>query len=505
MSADPNFVLDDGCLPAVVEVCRRLDGIPLAIELAAARVAAMSPAEIAGHLDERFRLLTGGRRGRVDRHQTLLAAVEWSYTLLNDTEREVFDRLGVFPAGFDEKAAVAVCGGEGVERWDVIDVLTSLVTKSMIGVERSKDTTRYQLLETLRQFARDRAGADLDGLRRRHAAHYAAFAERAGAALASPDELAWRPRLAAELDNLRAATNWAFDSANLDDVALGVSILDGLMLEPMARPSWGIQAWAADALPRVDQLTPAHRVVVFGEAAFDAFCLGQLDRAKMLGRRAIAESEAFTPALVVALWSVGFSVAAGGDPVGAMAVLTDGRRRIHTSEPPDWLVCILQMFIGWLAYTMGDQDTARSEARQALALARQVGAPTTLANVLSVYAGAVSDLDPAAALSAAEESLAIIAAGAGDSGYSGASQTVAMLRAANGDTAGAAAAIHAAIEHEAWVGNQAWVAADIRGAIFVLAAHPDRCQEAATLAGAVNGPVLGPLPRVGPRLASRPV
>ena len=183
----------------------------------------MGPAEIAGHLDERFRLLTGGRRGRVERHQTLRAAVEWSYSLLADTERTVFDRLGVFPASFDEAAAVAVCAGDGIERWDVIDALASLVAKSMVGAERSGDTTRYQLLETLRHFARDRiaAGGDLDGLRRRHAAHYAGFAERAGAGLMSPDELVWRPRLAAELDNLRAATGWAFDAASLDDVALG--------------------------------------------------------------------------------------------------------------------------------------------------------------------------------------------------------------------------------------------------------------------------------------------
>ena len=153
----PDFVLDARATPAVVELCRRLDGIPLAIELAAARVATMRPAEIVAHLDERFRLLTGGRRGRVERHQTLRAAIEWSYSLLDDTERTVFDRLGVFPASFDEAAAVAVCTGEGVERWDVIDALASLVAKSMIGAEQLQDITRYQLLETLRHFARDHA------------------------------------------------------------------------------------------------------------------------------------------------------------------------------------------------------------------------------------------------------------------------------------------------------------------------------------------------------------
>src|SRR6266853_6345664 len=125
---------------AVVAVCQRLDGIPLAIELAAARVTGMGPAEIAGHLDERFRLLTGGRRGRVERHQTLRAAIDWSYSLLTDSERVVFDRLGVFPASFDEAAAIAVCAGGGIERWDVIDALTSLAAKSMVGTDRSGNT-----------------------------------------------------------------------------------------------------------------------------------------------------------------------------------------------------------------------------------------------------------------------------------------------------------------------------------------------------------------------------
>ena len=137
---------------AIVEICRRLDGIPLAIELAAAG-RRMSPSEIAGLLDERFRLLTGGRRASVERHQTLRAAIEWSYSLLGDTERKVFDRLGVFPATFDAAAAEAVAADE-IEDWDVIDALSSLVAKSMLVADRtSTGSTRYQMLETMRQCA----------------------------------------------------------------------------------------------------------------------------------------------------------------------------------------------------------------------------------------------------------------------------------------------------------------------------------------------------------------
>ena len=171
-AARPSFVLDDANAPAVGEICRRLDGIPLAIELAAARVGALRPGEIASLLDERFRLLTGGRRTAIERHQTLRATVDWSYSLLDDRERLVFERLGVFVGGFDVAAASVVVEGEGVERWDVVDALGELVAKSMLTTDDEPTaTTRYQMLETMRAYARellDESGS-ADGWRRRHA------------------------------------------------------------------------------------------------------------------------------------------------------------------------------------------------------------------------------------------------------------------------------------------------------------------------------------------------
>src|SRR5581483_6313113 len=119
----PTFTVDVRARQAIGDICRRLDGMPLAIELAAARVRAMQPAEIAARLDERFRLLTGGRRTAVERHQTLRATVDWSYSMLGDRERQVFDRLGVFVGGFDLTAAESVVTGDGTETWDVLDAL----------------------------------------------------------------------------------------------------------------------------------------------------------------------------------------------------------------------------------------------------------------------------------------------------------------------------------------------------------------------------------------------
>ena len=159
-AARRDFSLSPANVVAVGEICRRLDGIPLAIELAAPRVAALRPAEIAGLLDDRFRLLTGGRNDVADRHQTLQATVEWSYAPLSEAERHVFDGLGVFPGSFDAAAAVRVTGAGGLQRWDILDSLTALVGKSMVVEEEGPDqTSRYRLLETMRAFARQHLAA----------------------------------------------------------------------------------------------------------------------------------------------------------------------------------------------------------------------------------------------------------------------------------------------------------------------------------------------------------
>jgi predicted ATPase/class 3 adenylate cyclase len=491
-SVSPGFVLDVARTEGVVEVCRRLDGIPLAIELAAARVGMMTPAEIAGHLDERFRLLTGGRRGRVKRHQTLYAALEWSYSLLSGTERGVFDGLGVFPASFDEAAAVAVCGGDGVERWDVIDALASLVAKSMVVADTAGDTTRYQLLETLRHFARDRAGGDLDGLRRRHAAHYAAFAERAGAGLASPDELAWRPQVAADLDNLRAAASWAFEAPSLDDVVLGVRVLDGLSPEAPTLYSTGMYAMASTAVPRVQELNAAQRCVVYNAAAHASMQLGHYQEAKELGSRTLAESDTVTFAWTNSLAIVSLAALAMGDPAAAMAVVADARRRVESDGASDWLTAGMHSLTSFVAGAAGDHETARSAAEENLAIARRVGAPTMLVNALSVHALHIAEQDPQAALAPAEEVIGLIEAGAADiASYNIALRVVAMARTAGGDSAAAARAVQAAVEHEARRGRRDLISPSIRVAALVLAASPSGFEAAACLIGALDGPVLG--------------
>ena len=218
--ARPDFTLSDDNAATVSEICRRLDGLPLAIELAAARVRALSLAEILDSLHDRFRLLTGGARTAVRRQQTLRASVDWSHALLTEPERVLFRRLAVFLGGFDLDAAQAVAGGGDVERYQVLDQLTLLVDKSLVVADESVGRTRYRLLETVRQYALEKLGesGEADDVRSRHRDYYTAMA----AVLDAPAGDDYEQRLEQaeiEIDNLRAAFGWSRENS---DTELGV-------------------------------------------------------------------------------------------------------------------------------------------------------------------------------------------------------------------------------------------------------------------------------------------
>ena len=207
----PRFALTDSNLDAVVQICLRLDGIPLAIELAAARIKVMAAAEIRARLDDCFRLLTGGARGALPRHQTLRGAVDWSYELLSPDERIVFQRLASFAGGFDLDAAESVCGFGDTDAAEVFNHLSRLVDKSLVVCERSEtDVVRYRLLEPLRQYATEKLSesGEAEMVAERHFDYYAALSDRA---YDERIELAssWLDRLEREHDNLRAALAWA--------------------------------------------------------------------------------------------------------------------------------------------------------------------------------------------------------------------------------------------------------------------------------------------------------
>ncbi len=208
----------DGHLDALVQICERLDGIPLAIELAAARMRSLSAEEVLERLQDRFRLLRGSGRSTLDRHQTLRATVSWSYQLLTDDERLFFDRTSVFAGGFDLRAAETVCGFDPIDRADVIDLVSSLVDKSMIVAQRGAAGMRYRLLETLRQYAEDQM--ELRGetvlLRDRHAAHLADLIGELDVLVRGQRQNEGAERMSMEWDNLRAAHLWSLAQRDVD-------------------------------------------------------------------------------------------------------------------------------------------------------------------------------------------------------------------------------------------------------------------------------------------------
>ncbi len=224
----PSFMLTGTNVSAVVEICRRLDGIPLAIELAAGRVAAMSPAEIAGGLSDRFRLLTGGRRTAVPRQQTLHALIDWSWDLLTDDDRRLLRRLSIFSGGWTVPAVANVAGepGTGNGVMDAIDGLTRLVDRSLVIVDRGT-TTRYRMLETIRQYAREQLmkSGEAPEIAGRHLGFFAAMAEMAAPELRGPSMVDWLDRLDSEIENLGVALEWGLESEPEAAIRMGIAML----------------------------------------------------------------------------------------------------------------------------------------------------------------------------------------------------------------------------------------------------------------------------------------
>jgi tetratricopeptide (TPR) repeat protein len=436
-AARPGFRLDDSNLAASVEICERLDGIPLAIELAAARLAAMSPAEISGHLDERFRLLTGGRRLGVERHQTLRAAVDWSYALLADAERALFDRLGVFAGSFDAQGATAIAAGTGVESWDVLDALSGLVAKTMLGAEETADgTMRYQLLQTLNQYALERLDetGNLDECRRVHAAHYATFAEEIAPKLLGPDELRSRRLLRSELDNLRAAVNWALDSKHDDDVEFAARIVAALAAQASAYRVAGIVAWAQRVLARADTIRPDLRVGVLAAASWDATIHIDYPRAFELGYAALDAAENQRDAITsLALGPVCVALLYSGRPDEAASVAKRALSLLDDSPGTGFARASMQVVPSMAEIMRGDIAKARHEAQATLTVARNSGNPSAIALATFELGWALMYQDPDEALRVFDESIQLVRRGAADMIFPHVLARAAVLRAARGE------------------------------------------------------------------------
>jgi len=279
-AVQPDFVLSGEVAPAVVEITWRLDGIPLAIELAATRVDALTPLEIARRLDDRFGLLTKGARNGLARHQTLRAALDWSHELLSAPERALLRRLSVFVGGFCLQAAEAVCSGGEVQSTEVFDLLAGLVSKSLVVSDTANSRGRYRLLETIRAYTADRLeeAGEAPVLGRAHAAFYLALAERAEPELTGADQQRWLERLDSERENVRFALHWSLGHRQTE-WALRLAGALVLFWRVRCHFSEGRELLEAAARASEDNGAPALRAKVLWGVGFMALMAGDAEAA----------------------------------------------------------------------------------------------------------------------------------------------------------------------------------------------------------------------------------
>jgi predicted ATPase/class 3 adenylate cyclase/DNA-binding CsgD family transcriptional regulator len=376
--ARPEFRITDDNIGVVCDLCRRLDGLPLAIELAAARVRALSLPEIIEGLNDRFRLLTGGSRMAVRRQQTLHASVDWSHALLTDEERALFHRISVFAGGFDLDATCFVCAGEDAERFHVLDELSLLVDKSLVVAEEKPRGTRYRLLETIRQYAQEKLGASGDGdaVRARHRDYYLAMT----AALDAPKRTDYDQRLdqaELEMDNLRAALGWCLETHDR-----GKALTLASALVPLWRGRLRIregQAWFDTVF---GDISPGDETAIdraiWARALADGAALGTWLGAAgsmQLAEQALAIArEVDDPALLArALTSYGL-IACYSSATGPEAqACFDEAGRIARELGDFWRLSQIHAWQAYAAISAGDARAVRAAAEQGRDIADAIG------------------------------------------------------------------------------------------------------------------------------------
>jgi len=372
----PSFELNEREAPAVAELVARLEGIPLALELAAARVRSLSVADINKRLADRYKILTGGSRVLQERQQTLRALVDWSYEILQPEEQLVFKRLAVFAGGFDLAAAEGVCGAEPLEDFAVMDWLSSLVEKSLVMMEPRGDDTRYRMLETLRDYAHEKLVQDSEApdTAARHAQHYFVVAKQVRDGMQSPEPAAWIERAEVEIDNLRGAMATALTG--------GVDAVIAVKLAMAVQSFWLLRGYvsegraalrAALALPAVQasdrsQAWGLYVGAVLASAQNDhAEARQMLETGLVLARRLgnLMEIAATLSTLAVAQLQ-------GGDALAAMASETEALQLFQQIRHRQGEV-IGHLHLGQCAAWLGDDIQAAERLERGLAIAREIG------------------------------------------------------------------------------------------------------------------------------------
>jgi predicted ATPase/class 3 adenylate cyclase len=372
LASHPRFTLTRQNGPAVAQLCHQLDGIPLALELAAARVKLLTVEQIVARLDDRFRLLTGGSRAALPRQQTLRALIDWSYDLLSEAERALLRRLSVFAGGWSLETAEAICDGDGIEDWEVLDLLTQLVDKSLVVMDEEGGDARYRLLETIRQYSAEnlQRSGEAGVVRQRHRDWYLELAERAETALYGPEQPEWLDRLEQEHDNLRVALAGSLTG---DAAAAGLR-LGGAMWE-----FWSVRGYLTEgrerlaallALPEASEHAAARAKALKGAAAL-AQDQGDYEVARQLYEESLAIRRELGDTLEIAnlLNNLGYVVQQQGCYAAAGSLLQQSLA-IYRDLGDEAGVAMALQNLGIVAQQQGDCEEARRFYQDSLAIQR---------------------------------------------------------------------------------------------------------------------------------------
>ena len=373
-AVSPGFALRDEDASFAAQICRRLDGIPLAIELAAARVKVLTPGGIAARLDDRFRLLTGGGRTAIPRHQTLRAAIDWSYDLLDGEEQACFRGLGVFSGGWTLEAAEAVCS-DGIEAHKILDLLTNLVDKSMVIAERGPDGgSRFRMLETIREYSREKLhrSAEKGGIQKRHFEYFLGLAGSAnphlGFFLSDSEMGLWLGNLAPEIDNLRAALN--FSLAESTHSASGLHMASNLHWFWLGR---GHLAEGREWLARLLEVNRAAPNPLLAQAHLTAGFLGcwqgvfEAARADLEHSLELFEEMDDRAGVAFSLHGLGFAAYGLGDHALAGS-LFDRSLEITREIEDQWLIAFTLHFTAIGTSFQGEHELARLQFEECIDL-----------------------------------------------------------------------------------------------------------------------------------------
>jgi predicted ATPase/DNA-binding CsgD family transcriptional regulator len=379
----PAFTLTPENASAVVQVCRRLDGMPLAIELAAARIRALSVEQIVARLDDAYRLLTGGSRSALPRQQTLRAAMDWSYSLLSAHEQAFFRRLSVFAGSFSLEAAEAICAGEPGEAYDVLAVLSSLIDKSLVLMEQRSNEARYRLLETIRQYGQDKLQecAEAAQVRRAHRDWYARLAEQAESETLEARQESVFERLEAEHDNLRAAIGWSLDHQEAETAAqIGAAIhrfwlFRGYMSEG--------RSFLERALSGFSKQT-AVRAQALNVAATLASLQDDYQRARTLAEESLQLSHELAESKQTgyALYILGRLARIEGNYASAVTSFEESLALFRELGQQQDIALVLSG-LGLAVMYLGEYERATAFCEESLALSRELGEPHAIASWLT--------------------------------------------------------------------------------------------------------------------------